>query len=1033
MFRNPWVRALVILLLAGVLGLYAATQNSELPSWITKTCPAPNAEDGGATRWLKERCMNLGLDLAGGTQLRYRIDLSQVDVAQRQQIIDGIRNIIDKRVNNLGVSEPIVTPSTLNGQSYITVELPGTKDIQSAIDRVGKTVLLEFKEQRETLTEEEQKADEAYNAAKKTLATTVRERAKTEDFDALTKEVSEQNFVGRGGLFKDKFKEDVFEDLQPVLFEKLKPGEVSDVLEVTQKKTGADATTTTDVVVGYSIVKLESSTNVEKKIQEQAKATVTHLLVAYAGASNVDPAITRTKDEAKKLAEDYLAQINDKKAELPALIQANSDDPSKTSNKGTFADMPVGDPDPTKNAFVKEFNDAIVAAKVGDLVGPVETAFGYHLIRVDAKTDKIDETQSRPQVTFHELFFTTRYADGWRETGLTGKQFKLAVAQPVANSLAGYEVSIKFSDEGAKLFGEITKRNIQKPVAIFLDGELISQPTVQNEITSGEAVITGGFSAQTASELAKNLNTGALPAPIQLVDQRQVEATLGSVALADSLTGGLYGLLVLALFMILYYRLPGFIATLALALYALLLLALFRLFPGYTLTLAGIAGNILAVGMAVDANILIFERMREELHAGKSLELAIEQGFRRAWSSIRDSNVSSLITAGILTMIGTSVIRGFALTLALGILVSLFTAIWVTRGLLLIAMRTSLAKFHWLWVPWKPSARHFAFLRARKWSYMFSGVMILASIAILFLYPVRLGLDFTGGSLVEVRFTTSAPDSSAVRGILSTLEKAPAPAGILQGSAAPTEGEKLYDFSGAQVIQSENMGIILKLPQIDQPTYERLVTSLAELNGKQSVEKVRFETIGPTIGEGLKQNTWKALLLAVILMILYIAFAFRKVPKIASPWKFGVTAVIALVHDLFILVGFFALMGHLAGWEFDTLFVSAALTVFGFSVHDTIVVFDRIRENLILHGRQQSLEEIGDASINQTIARSINTSLSTIITLTALALVGAGTIRPFAVALVFGILIGTYSSIFVASSLLVDWQRTSAKREKGQA
>ena len=295
---------------------------------------------------------------------------------------------------------------------------------------------------------------------------------------------------------------------------------------------------------------------------------------------------------------------------------------------------------------------------------------------------------------FKELDETT---GAWKDTGLTGKDFSRA--DPTINQNTGSpEISIEFNGAGAKLFDEITKRNLQKPVAIFLDNEIISAPTVQSEISTGKAVITGKFTLEEAKKLAIQLNYGALPVPVKLVEQRQVGATLGKDAVRNSFLAGLIGISLVALFMIFYYRLPGFLATLALLIYALITVAIFKNpWQPITLTLAGVAGFILSVGMAVDANILVNERIKEELLAGRTLGLAIETGFKRAWSSIRDSNVSSLITSIILYWFGTGPVRGFAVTLAIGILVSLFTAITATRTFLRVIEKTKLSQNRFLW------------------------------------------------------------------------------------------------------------------------------------------------------------------------------------------------------------------------------------------------------------------------------------------------------------------------------------------------
>lgn len=286
---------------------------------------------------------------------------------------------------------------------------------------------------------------------------------------------------------------------------------------------------------------------------------------------------------------------------------------------------------------------------------------------------------------------TTLGNNNFKDTELTGAHLQRADVQ-FDQSTGEPEVSIQFDADGAKMFADITKRNLQKPVAIELDGQIISAPTVQTEITDGKAVITGKFDIKEAKKLALELNAGALPVPIKLVEQQNIGATLGSQSVQKSLVAGLIGLILVGIFMIVYYRLPGVLAVLALIIYTLITLALFKLIP-VTLTLAGIAGFILSVGMAVDANILIFERTKEELAMGKSMGLALEEGFKRAWSSIRDSNISSLITAAILYYGTTGVVRGFAVTLAIGIIISLFTAITVSRTFLRLFVGTKFEKY----------------------------------------------------------------------------------------------------------------------------------------------------------------------------------------------------------------------------------------------------------------------------------------------------------------------------------------------------
>ena len=339
--------------------------------------------------------------------------------------------------------------------------------------------------------------------------------------------------------------------------------------------------------------------------------------------------------------------------------------------------------------MVTEFSDVVFDKMTVGEVYPelVKTDFGYHIIK---KTG-----QEGDKVSASHILFLTRATTGttdFADTGLSGKQLKTAVVE-FESTTNQPQVALEFDDEGKKLFAEITERNIGKVVGIYLDGQAISMPTVNEAIPDGKAVISGNFDLTEAKLLAQRLNAGALPVPISLVSQQSVGATLGKIAIQKSLFAGLIGLIAVALFMIFYYRLPGLMAICALVVYSLVVLALFKLFS-ITLTLAGVAGFILSIGMAVDANVLIFERTKEELRSGKNLSLSIEEGFKRAWLSIRDSNASSLITCVILAWFGTSIIKGFAITLGIGILVSMFSAITVSRTFLRLIVSRWLENHH---------------------------------------------------------------------------------------------------------------------------------------------------------------------------------------------------------------------------------------------------------------------------------------------------------------------------------------------------
>jgi preprotein translocase subunit SecD len=521
--KKVWYSFSAILLLA-VLAFLVDWPG--VPSWVP------------GSAWFTKHNIELGLDLRGGSHLVYQADMSHVPPADQGDAIQGVRDIIDRRVNPQGLSETLVQTDKVGDNYRVIVELPGVTDVQQAIKLIGETPILEFKEQ----------------------STVVPDTTAVDKFNA----------------------------------------------------------------------------------------------------------------EAKKKAEGLLARAKRGENFANLAKQYSEDEGSKAQggDLGYFA----------KGVMVKPFEDAVWSLKVGQISPQlVQTDFGYHIIK---KTGERQGTNGPEMQASHILIKTQAKPtpDTWATTQLSGKQLTRASVE--FDQQTGLpQVNLTFNDEGKKLFSELTARNVGKPIAIFLDGSAISVPTVQQAITGGSATISGNFSLPEAKQLAQRLNSGALPVPVKLLTQEKVDATLGRASVEKSLLAGLLGIVLVAFFMIAYYRLPGLLAVLALTLYSGLTLAIFKLVP-ITLSLAGIAGYILSIGMAVDANVLIFERLREELRAGKPLTQAIEEGFKRAWTSIRDSNVSSLITAFVLMWFGTSLVKGFAITLILGILVSMFSAITVTRTLL---------------------------------------------------------------------------------------------------------------------------------------------------------------------------------------------------------------------------------------------------------------------------------------------------------------------------------------------------------------
>jgi protein-export membrane protein SecD len=427
----------------------------------------------------------------------------------------------------------------------------------------------------------------------------------------------------------------------------LKVGQVSGLIE-----TDAD----------INIIKLAGT-------QDSKEVKANHLLICWDGAQSCTSDLS--KEDAKKKIDELKTQAT--KENFVELVKANSTEPGASESGGDLGWF-------SKGMMVKPFEDATFAIKVGEISDVIETDFGYHLIY---KTDE----RAVPEYRVSRILFDKKTkeeilppADEWKYTGLTGKQLTRAQVQFDPNTNAP-EVGLEFNDEGKKLFGEITERNVGKNVAIFLDSQPISIPRVQEPIKEGKAVISGSFTIPEAKLLAQRLNAGALPVPINLISQETVGAALGQESVTKSLMAGLIGFLAVVIFMILYYRLPGLLSAIALIFYAAIVLAVFKLIP-VTLTLAGIAGFVLSVGMAVDANVLIFERMKEELKWGKPLGSAIDEGFKRAWPSIRDGNFTTLISCFVLFWFSTSMIKGFALTLSVGVILSMLSALIVTKTFL---------------------------------------------------------------------------------------------------------------------------------------------------------------------------------------------------------------------------------------------------------------------------------------------------------------------------------------------------------------
>lgn len=623
----------------------------------------------------KEIPFHLGLDLQGGTHLVYKADMSLVDSKDTSSALEGVRDVIERRVNVFGVSEPVVQTNVSGGEYRVIVELAGITDVNEAIQQIGETPLLEFKEQsteKRELTAEEKAQMDTFNAEAKTKADEALKEIKGgADFIETSKKYStdEDVKVAEGNLGYTTNKDN--------------PGAVSVISDYEVGEYSEEIIDTPEAYLLYKLEDKREKTNPfdENEVEKEVKAS--HLLLCYDGIDGCDNGLSK---------EEAYAKIKEIKKEatpenFATLVEKYTTEPGGAARKGELGWF-------SKGMMVAPFEDTVFPQETGTISYVVETQFGYHLIyKEDERTTleyKIGVLKINKKT---EKDIIGPQAD-WKNTELTGKNLDRATVSFNHNDNSP-EVSLEFDSEGTKLFADITERNIGKPVAIFLDAYPISVPTVNERIPSGRAVISGNFNIKEAKLLAQRLNAGALPVPIELISQQTVGPSLGKISLIDSLKAGLAGLLLVAIFMILYYRLSGILAVISLTIYGILILAIFKLWP-VTLTLSGMAGFILSIGMAVDANVLIFERLKEELKRGNPYSIALEEAFKRAWPSIRDGNVSTLITCFILIQFSTSVVKGFAITLGLGVTMSMLTAVVVTKNFSKVLDTDFFGKRKWL-------------------------------------------------------------------------------------------------------------------------------------------------------------------------------------------------------------------------------------------------------------------------------------------------------------------------------------------------
>ena len=542
-------------------------------------------------------------------------------------------------------------------------------------------------------------------------------------------------------------------------------------------------------------------------------------------------------------------------------------------------------------------------------------------------------------------------------------------------------IALEFNSKGAAIFSEVTGQSVGKRLAIVLDGNVHSAPRINEKIPSGRASISGRFTIDEASDTAIILRAGALPAPIYIEEERTVGALLGKDSIESGIRAFSIGVVLILSFMLIYYLFSGIVATVAMLLNFIIVLGVLG-WLHTTLTLPGIAGIILVIGMAVDANVLIYERIREELLTGKHIRSAIAAGYNKAFTAILDSNITTLIAAALLFKFGTGPIRGFGVTLSIGILASMFTAIFVTR--IIFDIVTSNKKFERL-----PMLQFFKkskidFIGKRRIAFVLSAIVIIGGMTIFFQRGEKAyGIDFTGGQMQEYSFSEPI-EIEDVRNSLLDI-------GITDATI--------------QSLGNKNQILI----KTSDDTASNIITKFRESFSGNPSEILRVEKVGPSIGRHLRKSASLAVLWSLIGILLYVAFRFKKI-------GFAVAGVAALFHDVFVTMGFLALTGR----ELNLTIVAALLTIAGYSINDTIVIYDRIRENMKLY-RKATMKEIINMSVNQTLSRTALTTLTTLLAVCSIFFFGGAMLKDFSFALLVGMVSGIYSTIYIASPLLILW------------
>jgi SecD/SecF fusion protein len=624
----------------------------------------------------------------------------------------------------------------------------------------------------------------------------------------------------------------------------------------------------------------------------------------------------------------------------------------------------------SKAAFL-EFR--LVHPQSSELLSKGLSALGYTNM-----TERVSESKKKKGPVNPSRYLVKKTAE------LTGQYVKSAGVHfdPVSNEP---KIQFTFNSEGARKFADITRKNVGRLLAIILDGELYSAPVIKTEILGGDGVIEGNYDLKEAFELA-NVLVNPLQAPVKIVEERSVDPSLGADSIRSGVTSAIYGTLAVAMFMAVYYLFAGLVANVALVLNLVILVGVMCSI-GATFTLPGIAGIVLTAGMAVDANVLIFERIREELAAGKSMRGALAAGYNKAFGTIFDSNFTTLISSIILIAMGTGSVQGFGYSLTIGIITSMFTALVVTRLIFDWMLEKNLLKSLKMVQMIRPTT--IDFLRWAKPAFAASWLLILVGIG----YGIKrgegvLGVDFKGGDAQSLSFSKRI-EVDQLRSVIGQLNV----------------GDPQIQYQKSLASASETLQVVTR-----PDTAEKVLKALQEKFPEAKLGRLGLDNVGPSVGKEIQKSAVISVLLALFGILVYVAFRYE--------FSFAVGAVVAIFHDVFMTMGWFFLTNR----ELSAPMVAAILTIIGFSINDTIVIFDRIREDLKL-GVRGTFKEVMNIAINQTLSRTIITSGTVFLATMSLYLFGGGVINDFAFTFLVGILTGCYSTVYIASAIVLWWHK----------